>query len=426
MHARKTETVDTSCFAATASAADDGLGLTVAGHSFRAKGHERPDGRGSAVHPRSSDAVAHRHPSLHVMHMARRFPGSRAFQATESHGAGPRATSATAGPHGLANPRLATGGRAGPMPTPPQFLSMMRDVGLPPVMFPGAATAQFAAPSSASPLPSRVAWWPRQVLSSVAHRLRCLTLPREHRNALRIAQAREKVSCAAYVFLNAMQSDEPLGRHFTELKRQVSRLDKHVGVSAGISNDSTRVLREAADSAARREAVRNKILSFHREALLYDITDDEESSAEFHHADSVLLAMECRMAAGIALYGHALRGIAAMDIEEHQSGDAVVPDGDIAAAMDIVLSREAEVCGGADFARQDWLGTAVRLLPHRTMVRLHQVLSAGLPWPEPYRAFLWEVQRVVGRHVDIPQPERPERDPEHIGTPVSLGSHGGG
>ncbi|OZI21233.1 hypothetical protein CAL26_27790 [Bordetella genomosp. 9] len=208
-----------------------------------------------------------------------------------------------------------------------------------------------------------VASWPRRLLSTVKYRIRYWTAPGEHRKALRMAYTREKVVGATYVFLNAMLSDEPPDRHFLELERQVRRLDGRMGVHPDISEESARVLRDAAErTAATRRNVRGRMLALQREALL----PAAAGWVEYRRADAILLALESRIVIAIALYGDALRCIAAIDVDNDAVCDA------IGGIVETVLAREAQtVC----LQRRQWLRSAVDRLPQRTLVRLQTVLS---------------------------------------------------
>ncbi|AOB29507.1 hypothetical protein AKI39_00680 [Bordetella sp. H567] len=276
------------------------------------------------------------------------------------------------------------------MPVPPRFLPLMNDLALPPVVLshaPSAGNAIHTAPARDAPWPGpRAPSWPRRMLSAVAYRLRYLAAPGEHRKALRMAYMREKVMGSAYVFLNAIQSDEPLLRHFVDLRRQVRRLDRRAGVVSGISDESARVLLEAADrTASARRQVRDRILAFHREELLYDVVGADE----FHRADAVLLVVESRMVAGIALYGDALRCLAAADVAQDAICEAIDQ------ILEPLFAREAAAEG---MQPRD---CAVARLPYRTLVRLHGVLSAGLACGGAYQTFMQELLRIVEAKVGL-------------------------
>jgi hypothetical protein len=257
--------------------------------------------------------------------------------------------------------------------------------------------------------------WPHQVVSSFTHRLRYWTVSGERRKELRIDRASDRVMGAAYVFLNAMQSDEALDKHFAALQRQIRRLDKHGNVRGDLSEESTRMLTEAADRTARsRDKVKYKILAFHRDELLYHLQDSED----LRHADSILLALERRMVASIAVYGPALRQIA------YAGTSAAAPLESMRAAAENAMASELQVGSGTgDEAvrdRDDGLATALSRLPYPILVRLDAVLSgdrhaagdgvAALPqpgavpmrddiMPAPCAAFLAQVAHAVRKRL---------------------------
>ncbi|ANN75820.1 hypothetical protein [Bordetella flabilis] len=258
--------------------------------------------------------------------------------------------------------------------------------------------------------------WPHQVVSTLTHRLRYWTVSGERQKELRIDRASDKVMGAAYVFLNAMLSDEALDKHFGALRRQIRRLDKHGNVRGDLSEESTRMLTEAADrTAGSRDKAKYKILAFHREELLYPLHD----SADFRHADAILLTLERRMVASIAIYGPALRQIA------YAGTSDLAPLESLRVAAQNALASEVLAGDGAGSAaiqeRNDGLATAASRLPYRVLVRLDAVLtSAGyimddatepLPqadaassvhdgcMPAPCEAFLADVGRVVRKRL---------------------------
>jgi hypothetical protein len=255
------------------------------------------------------------------------------------------------------------------------------------------------------------------VVSTLTHRLRYWTVSGERQKELRIDRASDKVMGAAYVFLNAMQSDEALDKHFAALRRQIRRLDKHGNVRGDlISEESTRMLTEAADRTARsRDKAKYKILAFHREELLYHLHD----SADFRHADAILLTLESRMVASIAIYGPALRQIAYAG----SSDLALLESLRVAAQNALATERLADDDAGTQAIqdRNEGLATAASRLPYRVLVRLDAVLtSAGYSMdsatepspqadavpsmrnpcmPAPCEAFLADVGRVVRRRL---------------------------
>jgi hypothetical protein len=388
MDAGRTDASPPSGFPASASSTDSAAGSVGNGHAFKTQTADYPDKCGGASNTRGRATMARRH-ALNVFGFAWRWPGPSVVQATTRSGsttATSRAVRSASGSIGDFDGPAGAPHRI-PLSPPLRFLPLMYDAAPPPLVIPHghASHGDASSPEArADAWPGRRACsWPRHMISAMAYRLRYWTTPGEHRKALRMAHSREKVIGAAYVFLNAMQSDEPLVRHFAALQRQVRRLDKRAGMAWGISDESALVLREAADrTACAREKVRDKILSFHREELLYDAAGTDE----FHRADGILLVLESRMATGVALYGHALRCIAATDVSQ----DAVCET--IGQVLETVFAREA--AAGTTHPR-DWLGCAVSRLPYRTLERLHAVLSAGLVCGGAYQAFLDELARIV-------------------------------
>jgi hypothetical protein len=393
MDAGKTERINLQSAAAAVQAVDGRVAIT-GGRSFKAQGADRPDRPGAVGAPGRAN-LARRHTLDRFFHITRRLRGTRSIQTTQVRAGGTEKAAEKDRSRSLSLADAVPAAGA-PRLLPLRFLPMMSDVTLPPLVIPGVSSRDTRMPERApvhgAPMHLRTPSWPWQIVSSLAYRLRCWTAPGERRKELRLAQLREKVVGATYVFLNAMQSGEPLVRHFKSLQRQVRRLDRRMGVPSGLSGESARVLREAADRIASvRGTVRDKILSFHREELLYDLPDIES----FHHADGILLVMECRMITGIALYGHALRGIAAADVASGEPCQAICQ------VLATAVAREAKVADGSESPRQAWLGGAVSRLPHRTLMRLHAVLSNGLHCDGVYQDFLDELAAVVGSKAGV-------------------------
>jgi len=386
MDAGRTDASSPSYFAASASSTDNAAGSTGNDHAFRTLTTDCPDRCGRAGNTLARATMARSHT---LFGFAWRWPGPAVIKATTRVG---RATETSRAVRSANGPICDFDGPAGaahrmPLPPPPRFPPMAQEVALPPLVIPHDQSSHGAASSAEArddAWPGRRACsWPRSMFSAVAYRLRYWATPGErHKAALRMANSREGVSGAAYVFLNAMQSDEPLVKHFANLRRQVRRLDKCAGTAWGISDESALVLREAADrTAAAREKVRDKILSFHREELLYDLR-----GTDFHRADGILLVLESRMATGVALYGHALRRLAATDVAEDSFCETV------GQVLETVFAREA-AAGTAQ--PRDWLGCAVSRLPSRTLMQLHAVLSAGLVCGGAYQSLLDELALIV-------------------------------
>ncbi|WP_157664350.1 hypothetical protein [Bordetella genomosp. 9] len=259
------------------------------------------------------------------------------------------------------------------------ILPVVPDAGLPsfPLLpvFPedlSATSSPDAAPSAAASSGWKALARIQQALTSIAQRVRAWAAPSESQRALRGERLREKVTNAAYVFLNAMHSGEPLDKYFAKLRRQVRRLDKHARQSQGLSFESARILSEVARRVARiREGAVEKILSFHREALLFDVSDSDD----FRHADRVLLALECHMSPAISVYGHPMRRIASLDV----NGPGAPSE--LREALEQLLFNEnqASLRSQDGWEREGPLGTAVVRLPYRTLVRLDAVLSQDPP-----------------------------------------------
>jgi hypothetical protein len=241
-----------------------------------------------------------------------------------------------------------------------------------------------------------MAWW-RRTCAFIVHRLKARSAPKGYR-ALQITHAREKVMSAAYVFLNAMRSGEALGKHFEDLKRLVRRLDRYSGMSSGISEASTYVLAEAArNTAARHDGAVDMLECIDRRDLLDKGIDPQGFDAEdYQRGDGILFAMEYPVAPGIALYGQALRYIAAADPKDATGCDI------IRGAVDRLLRGE-EAAGDIAHTRAQWLTSAVERLPERTLQRLGMVLDAGLPcsFTDPCKAFLQDLAPMVGKHLGL-------------------------
>lgn len=399
MFAGKPDGTDPSYVVRTASSPEAALGVTQNGHAFKPQAADHPDIYG-ASQARARVGVARCGP-FDLLRFGLGLRGPREAQPAVRRAARDDATSQALSREGSIRGAAGSADAAPAIPLPLRFLPLMNDTVFPPAVLPDAQVSDNAAsiaPARDAPWSGRrAASWPQRLCSAIAYRFRYLAAPGEHRKALRMAHTREKVVGATYVFLNAIQSDEPLLRHFAELRRQVRRLDRRMGVDSGISDESARVLLDAADrTAGARRQVRDKILSFHREELLYDVVGTDE----FHRADGILLVVESRMATGIALYGHALRCLAAADIAEDAACET------IGRILETVFAREA---AAGVMQPREWLASAVGRLPHRTLVRLHATLSADLACGGAYQAFRDELLRIVEAKAGIPPP-RPASD----------------
>ncbi|ANN70067.1 hypothetical protein [Bordetella bronchialis] len=393
---------------APAPAPDANVGITQRGHTFTTQSAVPPDGCGGAAQPRARATLARRD-SWNLFGFRWRLRGQRIARSAVRHAGG------TVESLSMARSASDTGVTC-KEPVPLRFVPLVAGGGCAPAWAPDAPAMQGATEGAAprhDPRPgARASSWPHRLLSSMKHRIRYWTAPGEHRKALRMTYSRDKVIGSTYVFLNAILADEPLARHFAELQRQVRRLDKRVGMQAGISTDSAQVLREAADrTACARHQVKDKILSFPREELLHGAL----SLGDFRRADGILLALESRMVIGIALYGDALRCLAALDVDHDGLCET------INGILDTVSAREA--AAGA-VQRQQWLDTTVGRLPYRTLGRLHTVLSrqqcGGV-----HQAFLDELLDIVEARTGIPpgtpgshhHPTRDERGPTERQSP---------
>ena len=406
MFAGKTDGNNTPYVVDTVPSSGGTIGVTENGLAFKPQPAEHADIYG-ASQARARVSVARRGP-FDLFRFGLGLRGHRAVQPAARRAAGDDAASQALSREGSIRGSAGSADAVPTIPLPLRFLPLMNGTGFSPVVPPHAqvpGNAAYMAPGRDAPWPGpRAASWPQRLFSALAYRFRYLAAPGEHRKALRMAHTREKVVGATYVFLNAIQSDEPLLRHFAELRRQVRRLDRRMGVDSGISDESARVLLDAADcTAGARRQVRDKILSFHREELLYDVVGADE----FHRADGILLVVESRMATGIALYGHALRCLAAANVAEDAACETI---GQI---LETVFAREA--AAGVTQPR-DWLASAVGRLPYRTLVRLHATLSAGLACGGAYQAFLDELLRIVEAKVGIPPPRSAPDTPAVLGS----------
>jgi hypothetical protein len=102
------------------------------------------------------------------------------------------------------------------------------------------------------------------------------------------------------------------------------------------------------------------------------------------------------VAPGIALYGQALRYIAAADPKDAAGCDI------IRCAVDRLLRGE-EAAGDIALARAEQLASAVERLPNRTLRRLGMVLDADLPcsFTDPCKIFLQDLAPMVGKHLGL-------------------------
>lgn len=393
--------------ATSVSAAERNVGVTESGHTFTAHTAPAPDNCGGVPHPRARATLARRD-GWNLFAFGWRLRGQRVARSAVRHSGAGDTSLASRQEDGSSTESGNTSGAARtprkdackdayrePYKEPVSLRFVPLTHGPTPLTPTGAAHARAAhaamytavirhdartSPSAAS--------WPRRLLSTVKYRIRYWTAPGEHRKALRMTYTREKVVGATYVFLNAILSDEALGRHFLELQRQVRRLDGRMGVHPGISDESGRVLRDAADrTAATRQQVRDRILCLHREDLLHCAV----GMIEYRRADAILLALESRIVIAIALYGDALRCIAAIDVDNDSVCDA------IGGILETVLARETEA---GSVPRKEWLASAVDRLPRRTLVRLHTVLS-GHACGGAYQDFLDELMQIVDTKVGV-------------------------
>ncbi|ARP79491.1 hypothetical protein CAL12_00730 [Bordetella genomosp. 8] len=379
-------------------AADRNVGITEGGHTFVAQPAPAPDGCAATQHPRARATLARRD-GWNPFAFGWRLRGQQAARSVVRHAAGVGDTALTVSHGDVAAP--GSGDAPAPPPRMPRretcrdaqketvslrFVPLTQGAPLPSSASPHGRGGQGPMVAAAARHDPRAgppaASWPRRLLSTVKYRIRYWAAPGEHRKALRMTYTREKVVGATYVFLNAMLSDEPLDRHFLELERQVRRLDGRMGVHPDISEESTRVLRDAAERmAATRRNVRDRMLSLQREALLPAVA----GSIEYRRADAILLALESRIVIAIALYGDALRCIAAIDVDNDAVCDA------IGGIVETVLAREAQT---ACMQRRQWLRSAVDRLPQRTLVRLQTVLS-GHACGGAYQDFRDDLMRFV-------------------------------
>ncbi|CAM3608772.1 hypothetical protein BOSP111201_15550 [Bordetella sputigena] len=393
------------------SAADRNVGVTESGHTFTAHSAPAPDNCGGAPHPRARATLARRD-SWNLFAFGWRLRGQRVARSAVRHAVAGDTSLVSRQEDGSSTGSNDAAGTPSRMlrkdaykdayrepykePVSLRFVPLTGTAPLPSTVIPHARAAHAAMYTAvvrqdASGNPS-AASWPRRLLSTVKYRIRYWTAPGEHRKALRMTYTREKVVGATYVFLNAMLSDEALGRHFRELQRQVRRLDGRLGVHPDISDESARVLRDAADrTAATRQQVRDRMLSLHREELLHGAV----GMVEYRRADAILLALESRIVVAIALYGDALRCIAAIDVENDAVCDA------IGGILETVFAREAEA---GSVPRKEWLESAVDGLPHRALVRLHTVLS-GHACGGAYQDFLDELMRIVDARMGTASPD---------------------
>jgi hypothetical protein len=389
------------------SAADRNVGVTESGHTFTAHTSPAPDNCGGAPHPRARATLARRD-SWNLFAFGWRLRGQRVARSAVRHAGAGDTSPVSRQEDGSSTGSNDASGTSPRMlrkdaykdayrepykePVSLRFVPLAHGTTpLPPTVTPHARAAHAAMYTAVVRQDARanppVASWPRRLLSTVKYRIRYWTAPGEHRKALRMTYTREKVVGATYVFLNAMLSDEVLGRHFRELQRQVRRLDGRLGVHPDISDESARVLRDAADrTAATRQQVRDRMLSLSREELLHGAV----GMVEYRRADAILLALESRIVVAIALYGDALRCIAALDVDNDAVCDA------IGGILETVFAREAEV---GSVPRKEWLESAVAQLPHRTLVRLHTVLS-GHACGGAYQDFLDELMQIVDARMD--------------------------
>ncbi len=104
---------------------------------------------------------------------------------------------------------------------------------------------------------------------------------------------------------------------------------------------------------------------------------------EFHRADAILLVVESRMATGIALYGDALRRLAAADVTDEALCEAIGQD-----PGNRVRARSRRRGNAAAGLAGPWCGRPPAV-SHAGP--LHAVLSAGLACGSTYQAFLDEL-----------------------------------
>jgi hypothetical protein len=426
MNAGTTHTFDSQRLAAPPPYRDEPVDAMPMRLNFQAKAAGRLDRRALAAHPRGRATLGRFATLDRVYRAARRLWAPATALADERINAWP---SVVPTPGSASDGVLAGRDARWAAPSPHSFWIAGPDVEVNvqvPTVAPRVAAAVALQPeqtlawvgsrtpetgSCPDPLPVAASRWPRDVFSSVAQRVRYWTVSSGRQKEMRLERARDKVVGAAYVFLNAMQSDEPLDRHFEQLKRQVRRLDKHAQAVGGISEESARVLGEAATrTGGARPQAKDKMLSFHREALLHDI----HCGNEFRHADAILLALESCMARSIAIYGRALRQLAYAGMAEDAEVDTV------RRAVAEALAREAvaDATWGEGRTREDGLPVAMRRLPDQTVMSLNAILSgpvmeagasAGyrvlrwLPYDglsdEAYTGFLAEVARVASKYM---------------------------